>query len=332
LAGITPASLLSPEIVVQVEGINLDNAVKYRGWLSPEGQETTAVPGSEVTVPVGEALRFPTESLPSGSYQVVVQALNANNEPLAQVRSEKIAYTQPSSRDRFVLWVQTTPWVLPVASLVAGMTLIGLLIIAWLIVRMASGGGRGRTKEVVLELPEVRRRQAPMNLDAQPGRVPAPGPVVDRAALDRAAQLRAAQERAQAQARSAQPAPAGRPDAGLAAGAAANAVALPRACFAPHSPANLPVPGAITRSPFSIGRRAGNDWVLQVDNTVGVSGQHATITFQNGRYYLTDNQSSYGTLLNGQRLPPNAPAPLADGALIGLGPKVIVRFRLTNCP
>jgi hypothetical protein len=36
--------------------------------------------------------------------------------------------------------------------------------------------------------------------------------------------------------------------------------------------------------------------------------------------------------VNGQRIPPGTPVPLADGAVIGLGPKVSIQFRLTRCP
>ena len=79
------------------------------------------------------------------------------------------------------------------------------------------------------------------------------------------------------------------------------------------------------------GRAAGNDLVVQVDNRVGVSGKHATITFDQGRFFIVDQKSTYGTTLNDQRLAPNTPTPLTEGALIGLGPKITVKFSLQDC-
>jgi len=84
----------------------------------------------------------------------------------------------------------------------------------------------------------------------------------------------------------------------------------------------------IRRSPFTLGRRDGNDVVLKVDNSMGVSGQHCTISFSNGQYMILDEGSSYGTTVNGQTVPKGRPTPLPDGALIGLGPKVVLQFRL----
>jgi pSer/pThr/pTyr-binding forkhead associated (FHA) protein len=107
--------------------------------------------------------------------------------------------------------------------------------------------------------------------------------------------------------------------------------ALPKACVTGHTPPELRLMGRISKTPFSIGRAADNDLVVQVDNRVGVSGKHASIIFDKGRYFIIDQKSTYGTTLNAQRLAPNTPTPLEEGALIGLGPKVIVRFSQQDC-
>ena len=86
----------------------------------------------------------------------------------------------------------------------------------------------------------------------------------------------------------------------------------------------------IGKASYTIGRREGNDLVLQVDNKVGVSGRHATIKFVDGRFFIVDDKSTFGTFVNDLRLPSGATLPLDDGAIIGLGPKVKIQFRL-NC-
>jgi pSer/pThr/pTyr-binding forkhead associated (FHA) protein len=112
---------------------------------------------------------------------------------------------------------------------------------------------------------------------------------------------------------------------------AAQGQAIPRACVTAHSPAELRLSGRISKSPFSIGRAAGNDLHVQVDNRVGVSSNHASIIYDKGRFFIIDQKSTYGTTLNDQRLAPNTPTPLEEGALIGLGPKIKVKFSLQDC-
>src|SRR4051812_26948033 len=53
-----------------------------------------------------------------------------------------------------------------------------------------------------------------------------------------------------------------------------------------------------------------------------VSRQHAQIVAQDGQHFLEDLGSSNGTYLNGQRLPPHAPAPLTERDMVQIGPYV----------
>jgi pSer/pThr/pTyr-binding forkhead associated (FHA) protein len=107
--------------------------------------------------------------------------------------------------------------------------------------------------------------------------------------------------------------------------------AVPSACLTSHTPPELRLTGRITKTPFSIGRAAGNDLVVEVDNRVGVSSKHASIIFDKGRFFIIDQKSTYGTTLNENRLAPNTPTPLEEGALIGLGPKIKVKFSTQDC-
>lgn len=84
----------------------------------------------------------------------------------------------------------------------------------------------------------------------------------------------------------------------------------------------------IRKSPFRIGRAKDNDGVVPVDATSGVSGHHCVITFAEGRWYVQDDESKFGTTVNGQLIPKGQPFSLGDGALIGLGPRLRVLFRV----
>lgn len=78
--------------------------------------------------------------------------------------------------------------------------------------------------------------------------------------------------------------------------------------------------------PFVIGRREGN--LLIQDPSL--SRRHAQITFDgaNGTFFITDLKSSNGTRLNGVPLAPGQAKQLTSGAVINLGPNVVVRFDL----
>jgi pSer/pThr/pTyr-binding forkhead associated (FHA) protein len=67
----------------------------------------------------------------------------------------------------------------------------------------------------------------------------------------------------------------------------------------------------------SFGRRAANTYVLSGDTYV--SGAHAIVEQDNGRFYLVDLGSTNGTRLNGRRIAPNHPEPLSDGDEVLLG-------------
>lgn len=83
-------------------------------------------------------------------------------------------------------------------------------------------------------------------------------------------------------------------------------------------------------TPFSIGRRKGNDAVLPVDSSSGVSGNHLSITFLDGNYYIKDEKSTYGTSNNNRPLEKGKLYPLQDGDVLGLGPEVKIVFRVSS--
>jgi hypothetical protein len=78
--------------------------------------------------------------------------------------------------------------------------------------------------------------------------------------------------------------------------------------------------------PFIVGRTEGNLLIP----APSVSRKHLQITFDPGSqsYFVTDLNSSNGTTVNGQRVTPLQPVQLVGGAMLGLGPSVVVRFEL----
>lgn len=65
-----------------------------------------------------------------------------------------------------------------------------------------------------------------------------------------------------------------------------------------------------------IGRAAGNDVVIPDDS---VSATHARLEFEAGAWRITDLESTNGTYVEGVRLAPEVPTPLAYGASVRFG-------------
>src|SRR5690242_19125062 len=77
---------------------------------------------------------------------------------------------------------------------------------------------------------------------------------------------------------------------------------------------------SIARGTMTIGRAAGNDWVLPAVEGPSVSRRHCRISASPNGFAVTDLGSTNGTRLNGRPLSPHADAPLATGDVIELGP------------
>ena len=71
--------------------------------------------------------------------------------------------------------------------------------------------------------------------------------------------------------------------------------------------------------------RSTNSAQLCLKNT-SVSGQHFSLIFRNGKVEVEDLNSSNGTRINGRRLTPFKPVPIADGDRIEVG-EVLLHFR-----
>ncbi|MBN1284809.1 MAG: FHA domain-containing protein [Anaerolineae bacterium] len=80
---------------------------------------------------------------------------------------------------------------------------------------------------------------------------------------------------------------------------------------------------AVTHLPCRLGR-LGKE--INFDGDGNVSRHHATLTLDAGVFYLADAGSTRGTTVNGERLTPNKPVRLNDGAIIVLGESTRLRF------
>jgi type VI secretion system FHA domain protein len=98
------------------------------------------------------------------------------------------------------------------------------------------------------------------------------------------------------------------------------------------SGSNAAALGAASRAVFTakggtIGRRAGNDWVLADPH---VSGRHARVRSVGGTFFLEDAESANGVLVNGTKIHQGEPFPLKEGDSIFIDPfEISVRMTAT---
>jgi len=324
---ITPTTS-APYYTVQVATVNLDTAVKFRAWLQTDGQ-TDQINTTEVAA--GNAITVSTSNLKQGFYEVGVAAVDASGTVLQTAFSEKQPeFVPPSSLELALDYLLAHPiWI----GLMGGVGCLAMLILLAAVVLILPKP-TGQPKAVELYVPDVKRRAPPVNLEASksqslPKQSPAPRynpPPVAAPRVQSPPQRDAVPQR-----NVAPPQEAGVPQSVVADRQGAAAAGMPKACLSGYAPVELRVATTILKGSYTIGRHEGNDLVLPVDNKVGVSGRHATIKFIDGRYFIVDDRSTFGTFVNDVKLPAGATMPLDDGAIIGLGPKVKIQFRL-NCP
>lgn len=98
-----------------------------------------------------------------------------------------------------------------------------------------------------------------------------------------------------------------------------NALALFGVLAGPRRGEEIPVAAPVV----SIGQGAQNDLVLDDDS---VSRSHARLEFRMGSWLLTDLESTNGTAIEGVRLAPGVPTPLAYASTVRFG-GVQLQFR-----
>ncbi|MBN1563173.1 MAG: FHA domain-containing protein, partial [Anaerolineae bacterium] len=274
------------------------------------------------TPPLADRIRVPISDMVGGKYTAILRAYGPNGVMVAESGQLNFAYTpQPTPTSTFTPTITPTPIPTvtptptpepgivdqvtdtvrdnPALLLVVGLIGMGLLLILLLLFRP--------------------RRQQPASADfslAPPGGYP----VV-------------------------QPGMSGAPDRGMY-DEATNLVAMdpektdvypgmlpPLATlqFVQYpDPTRIDQAEPITEFPYTIGRGRSVDNHLSLDEDTSVSRRHATITYENSRFYVIDKGSSNGTALDGSRIMPDTPTPLHDGARIILGKNTVVMFNITS--
>jgi hypothetical protein len=276
--------------LVIVSSQNVEGAVKHEARLIEE-ESQLLIEGTEVTIPLGEPILIPADDVDAGTYLVVVQALDSAGTVLAESPPARAVLT----RQGFFKSLGNT--VSGSALAIAGLTafcllsLAGVVALVWFVI--PKRGQRDGTVELVM--PQKERRQAPG------ARRP-----ISPSALERQ-----------------DPAPQLAPEY-----AAASAVQAGPSAQIRLLDSSLEFTAKMTQSVFTIGRKASNSVKLPVDSASGVSGEHLTITFENGQYFAQDTNSTYGSELDGNEMDKGKPYLLRDGAIITLGPKVQIEFRI----
>ena len=87
---------------------------------------------------------------------------------------------------------------------------------------------------------------------------------------------------------------------------------------------------SIDSNPYIVGKKG--DRVNGVLKNSSVSRIHASIRETNGRYFLSDMNSTNGTFINGRRLEINETVALEDGDRVGFAGTVLLFRNQRSCP
>ena len=335
----------SGNLILAVNVTNPDLIGGFDGWLVDENTNTQVLnsnfTASAITTTSGN-VTIPTKSnrIPDGKYTVIVRVLAKNNNVYSTASYEGVSYKAPTLFER-----------LGVALIAAPIFLFGILVVIVAVVgflmfnssRQKSLSGmpvlQGRLggkleggKKAGLAIPVA---------DDEPilskNRQAAPPPSTPVAASPKSANP----PLSPSSAAPARPVPAAMPaqdatmlaqDVGAMEGGAtviASSPLMPRATITVLDAGGSAAPKGPTLVlplPFVFGRTEGA-YVIQNPN---ISRKHAQITYDESQraYFITDLNSSNGTHLNSQRLVPGQATRLANGAVIGLGPSITLRFDL----
>jgi hypothetical protein len=323
----------TPYFVISVAVQNLEGIANYRLWLEDQ-QGGAPIRGTEVTLPVGEALHVPVKGVRSGGYVVRVQALDRSEQVLIESSELKVNYRGPGAVERMVASLQGSTVAALGVCMLGGLAIAGLAVLAWFVLPR-----RRRERNVELMLPEKARRP---QVSAEAVRPPAPspssaGPTPAQPAPPAREPARpqpprpAPPAREPASAPAAQPSPKPvRPAAVPPAAVGMEIEALARVRVV--EPRITAFQAEIRKSPFRIGRAPDNEGVIPVAGTLGVSGHHCVISYEDGRWTVQDDQSKFGTTVNGEPIPKGQPFDLQDGAILGLGPNIRMEFRIVSDP
>jgi hypothetical protein len=311
------------DLILTVNVTNPDLIGGFDGWLLDEATNTQVLNSNFTAPPISTStgtITIPTRAnrIKDGQYTVVVRVLSKNNDEYSKVSHEGVIFTAPSFFERLGAALLTEPIYL------FGILGIILAVVGFLMVNASRQRSLSGTPVLQGRLGGKLRR-------SRKGATPVI-PVADDEPIAPRSRFSSAPPSSRPLANSlpSQPEPTVIADnPGEAAQGNATVIAsssmIPSATLTVLKGEDL---GStpVAPLPFVIGRSEGT-WIIADSN---ISRRHAQITYDDIQqaYYLTDMNSSNGTLLNNQRLIPGQPIRLSGGSVIGLGPNVTLRFDL----
>lgn len=316
VTSVDPPEVGGDSFEVTFSAQNLADAVKFRGWLATT-QNEVPLENTRTTVPLGEPLLLPAAGVSAGEYIIFVQGLDASNTVLAESEPFEMVYAPPGLFQRLGNWASNSPVALAGVTALCCLTSIGLAAIFWVVLPRRGGGDadvdlvmpdRAKPASGKPATPEPRRRETPEIKRPPPRPTPAPRKP-KQVKPERKAEPPSPQP-PRAEKAPAPPAPVGPAKASL----------------------KLVEPRSITYSvdiaefPFRVGRKKENEGAVPVGSSSGVSGHHLTIQYVEGVFFVKDEDSTYGTTVNGEPIPKGKAKQLHNGDVIGLGPMVKVKF------
>jgi len=325
------------DLVLKISVTNSSLIGSFDGWLVDEGTNTQVAGSNFSTPPLngnsgGLTIPLRMSGVPDGKYTVIVRVLAKNNNVYSTTSYEGVTYTAPTLFQRLGVALIAAPIFLFAILAVIVMVMLFLMFTASRqktlsgtpVLQGQLGGklkGSRRAAGLVIPIsneepvlahgrmaspsssPAPVSAPAPVNL---PKPQPIPAPSVAEATLI---------------------AGLAQPENG--ATVISSGPGLPIALLTVSQAAGgdlIQSPVQVIQIPFVIGRTEGN-LIIPDQN---ISRKHAQLDYDSTQraYLITDLNSSNGTFLNRQRLAPHQPVPLANGAVIGLGPNVTIRFDL----
>jgi VWFA-related protein len=320
------------DIAVNITTTNTGLISSYAGWLIDENTNTK-VQNSNFTLPAlgtsSGTIVIPAGAakIPDGKYTLVLQVLGKSNQEYSSANYSGVVYTATRPSIIQTIWV----------ALIAAPVLLGLVIaillalvgfFIFISMRSKSMTGTPVMQGRLGEKSSIGRKSGPVMPLADNEPIPPRGQ--SAVSPNRSAPLPAYQPPGQHP-------PAASLDgltvlpsreAGATLIAAHPVVVQPSLTIvrSPEDPSSQGRQILLTQFPYMIGRVDGN-LLIQDAN---LSRRHAQITVDaaSQSYFITDLNSSNGTRLNGVPLVSGQAKQLSSGALINLGPNVVVRFDL----
>ena len=320
----------SGDLTLTVNVTNPDLIGGFDGWLVDEGTNTQ-VPNSNFTVSAISdttgtiTLPMRANRVPNGKYTVIVRVLAKNNNVYSTAVYEGLVYNAPSIFSR-----------IGVALVAAPIFLLGILIVIAAVVGfLMYNSSRQKSLSGTPVLQGRLGGQVKMGKQSGPS-IPVadnePIPSRDRPKVPPMGAARAASTPLPKQPTSSDATMIANdviPESDSATVIASSPVIPLATLTVVQSPENVTPSKTVTVKtfPFVVGRTEGS--LIIPDKNV--SRKHVQITYNSttNAYYLTDLNSSNGTRIDSQRVTPGQPTYLSNGAMISIGPNVVVRFEIS---